>query len=68
VYDFSVPINTTATIQLETALPAAVRVNGNAASNARGEISTSIGKDSVQIVVGSGRYRIRAANPAEGHK
>ncbi len=68
VYDFSVPVNTTATIQLDTALPGMVNVNGTAPSKAHGGISIQCGKDSVQIVVGSGRYRIRAANPAEKDK
>jgi alpha-L-rhamnosidase len=65
VYDFTIPANATATIELETANPRAVKVNGVEASKAAGAISTNVGEGSVSIVVGSGHYQIRAANPRQ---
>lgn len=63
VYGFTIPANATATIKLNTASPRAVTVDGDEMSKAQGVISAQIGEDSVNIVVGSGQYRIRAANP-----
>lgn len=62
VYDFDVPANATATIELKTAAPRAVTVNGAEPSKAAGVISAQFGDDSLSIVVGSGRYQIRSAN------
>jgi len=67
VYDFSIPAHTTATLEVTTASAGTVTVNGVSASKARGTISTHIDGDVVQIIVGPGRYRIRAANPAIAH-
>ncbi len=64
VYNFTIPANATATIELKTAAPRAVTVNGVAPSKAPGAISTRTGADSMRMVVGSGRYQIRAANAA----
>ncbi len=63
-YNFSIPANTTATIELSTASPATVAVNGAPLSKAPGIVSTRASGSTVQIVVGSGRYEVRAANPA----
>ncbi len=63
-YNFSIPANTTATIELSTASPATVAVNGAPLSKAPGIVSTRASGSTVQIVVGSGRYDVRAANPA----
>lgn len=63
IYDFAIPTNATATIKLNTADPHTVTVNGAEPSRAAGAISAKFGEDSVTIVVGSGQYQIRAANP-----
>lgn len=62
-YEFAVPANSTATITLNTPAPRAVTINGVRLSRAPGVISNQIGEDSLSVVVGSGRYQIRAANP-----
>lgn len=64
-YDFMIPANATAMIKLHTANPHSVTVNGAQPSKAPGEISTDAGEDSLTIVVGSGHYQIRAANPRQ---
>lgn len=63
-YSFTIPANATARIELRTPAPRAIAINGVAPSNSPGVISTHFGEDSISIVVGSGRYRIRAANPS----
>jgi alpha-L-rhamnosidase len=63
VYNFTIPADATATIKLNTPAPASLTINGVGPSKAAGVISTKIGEGSVSIEVGSGRYRIRAANP-----
>jgi len=68
VYGFTIPANTTTTIVLATASPATVTVNGTSPSKARGAISTRIDSGTVEIVVGSGRYRIHVLNPLEKEK
>ena len=64
-YSFTIPANATATIEVKSALPQSAKVNGAPPSKAHGVISTRIDGDQVQIVVGSGRYEVRAANPAQ---
>ncbi len=64
-YSFMVPVNTTATIEIDSALPGAATVNGVAVAKAAGVISEHAGDKRIAIVVGSGEYRIRAANPAQ---
>jgi hypothetical protein len=65
VYDFSIPANTTATLELETSSPGTVLIDGAAPQKASGVISTRVTANTVRIVLASGHYRIRAANPAE---
>lgn len=65
VYEFSIPANATATIELATTAPDAVTVDGARPSQARGVISTHSDGNKIQIVLDSGRYRVRAANPAK---
>jgi hypothetical protein len=65
VYKFSIPANATATIELATTAPDAVTVDGARPSQARGVISTHSDGNKIQIVLDSGRYRVRAANPAK---
>jgi hypothetical protein len=62
-YDFEIPVNMTATIEIATASPATVIVNGAQPSKAEGVVSASLQEDTVRIVAGSGRYHLRAANP-----
>ncbi len=64
IYYFAIPANATATIELKTSSPQTLTVNGAALSKAVGVIGTHINADTVNIRVGSGRYQIRAANPA----
>jgi hypothetical protein len=66
-YDLTIPVNTTATAEIDTALPDSVTVDGAPAANARGVLSFHAEGNAVQIVLGSGRYRLRAANPIEKH-
>lgn len=61
-YDFTVPVSTTAALELVTASPSTLTVNGAAPSRAAGVVSVHASGDTLQIVVQSGRYRIRAAN------
>jgi hypothetical protein len=67
-YDFEIPANSTAIVELTTASPDAVTVDGTPLSKAGGVLSTHIDGSTIQIVLGSGHYRVRAANPAENHK
>ncbi len=62
-YDFTIPTNSNATIEVTAASADAVLVNGQPVAKAAGVISCrEVGKR-VQIVVGSGRYVVRASNP-----
>lgn len=63
-YNFSIPVNATATIELESASPQAITINGMKLSKSEGEISTHISAEVLRIEVGSGHYQISAANPA----
>jgi hypothetical protein len=64
-YTFVIPANATATIELTTSSPETVTVNGAQPSKAPGAISAHVEGNQMQIVVGSGRYEVRAANPAQ---
>ena len=61
VYDFVVPVNTKAMIELSTAKPGAVTVNGVSTGRSRGVLSAQVSDNAIQMVVGSGRYRVIAA-------
>jgi hypothetical protein len=65
-YDFTIPASATATIELATAVPGAVTVNGAVPSKAAGVVSVSTSGNTARIVAGSGHYRVRAANPRLG--
>ncbi|HEV2323073.1 MAG TPA: family 78 glycoside hydrolase catalytic domain [Terracidiphilus sp.] len=65
VYNFMIPANAKATIKLKTADPHAVTVNGVELSNAAGVLSWEISEDAVVIVVSTGQYQIRTANPRQ---
>ncbi|HEV2487055.1 MAG TPA: family 78 glycoside hydrolase catalytic domain [Terracidiphilus sp.] len=64
-YTFVIPANATATIELTTSSAQTVTVNGAQPSKAPGAISAHVDGNQVQIVVGSGRYEVRAANPVQ---
>jgi hypothetical protein len=59
-YDFSVPVNVTATIRIQSSTP--VCVNGVQPNRAEGVMKYSNTGTSIEIVVGSGRYKV-----TEGH-
>ena len=63
VYDFTIPTNSNATIEVTAESADAVLVNGQPVAKAAGVISSRQVGNKVQIVVGSGRYVIRAPNP-----
>jgi len=63
-YDLVVPANAEATVELETALPEAVKVDGMPAARARGVQGTAVKGNGLELVLSSGSYHIVAANPA----
>ena len=64
-YGFVVPANATATVELATASPRSAKVDGVAAARAPGVLAATVSGDRLELVLGSGSYRIIAANPAE---
>ena len=62
-YDFTIPANSTAIVEVSAASTDGVTVDGVPASKASGVISARMIGNKVQIEVGSGHYRIHAANP-----
>ena len=64
-YSLVIPANATATIEVNTTSPQSVTVNGVPISKATGVSSSRVDGDWVQIVVGSGRFEVRAANQNE---
>ena len=64
-YDITLPANATATIEIDSAAPGAVKVNGVPAPKAAGVAAATAEGHRLELMVGSGMYRIRAANPAE---
>ncbi len=65
VYSFTVPANATATIQIDSAAAGMVTVNGASPAHAVGVVLRPIDGDRFVMTVGSGKYEVRAANPAE---
>jgi len=63
IYEFTIPANATATVELKTAEPDQLTVDGLAPAKAPGVSSANRSSDSVQLVIGSGHYRISARNP-----
>lgn len=55
-----------ATVELKTAAPETVTVDGGPAAGAPGVISAQSKEGKIEIVVGSGCYQVRAANPGRG--
>jgi len=52
-------------VVLETAAPGALKVNGLAAAKAPGVQTAAVNGNRIELVLGSGNYRVVAANPAE---
>jgi hypothetical protein len=65
-YTVEIPANAQATVELKTAAPDGVMVDGVAAAKARGVLAATEGDNRVQLVLGSGRYHIVAGGPAQG--
>jgi len=61
-YEFTIPVNATATIDLQTMAPGSVTVNGEPAAKAAGVTMLHAKDDKMEIVVGSGHYVVWAAN------
>jgi alpha-L-rhamnosidase len=64
-YNFTIPPNTAALIDLSSPPDEAVTVNGAAPAKATGVISVKPSGNRLQIEVGSGRYLIRASSPPQ---
>ncbi len=54
----------TAKIDLDSAMARSATVNGIAASKAPGVSAVRIDGNRIELMVGSGKYQIRAQNPA----
>jgi alpha-L-rhamnosidase len=65
LYFFDIPANTNATVELRTASPSGVTVNKAPPANAAGVLSSREESGKVELVLGSGRYWIQAANAKE---
>lgn len=62
-YHFTVPVNSTATIEVVSSSVDAVTVDGVALSKAPGVISEELVSGRVRMIVGSGHYLVRASMP-----
>jgi hypothetical protein len=67
VYEFTIPANAKATVDLDATSPAALMVDGSDPDKAPGVVGHRIRKNAVELVLGSGHYRISAANPHAGN-
>ena len=65
-YEFSIPANAQATVELRAASGGPVRIDGAAADKAPGVVSSKMTSGRVELVLGSGHYRITAPNPEGG--
>jgi alpha-L-rhamnosidase len=57
-YEFTIPANAVATVQLTSSSPEALKIDGAAPDKAAGVISTTIKSDRIELVLGSGQYDI----------
>jgi hypothetical protein len=64
VYNFNVPPNARAKIQIDSAAAGMATVNGVSPAHASGVEESTIDGARLVLMVGSGRYKVRAANPA----
>ena len=62
-YEFTIPANATATVQLSTAGLDALRIDGLTPAKAPGVIGSQPTPNGIELVLGSGRYKISAPNP-----
>ena len=63
IYNFSVPANATAIIEIDAQAAQSATVNGTPASQAAGVLEARIEGPRLVITVGSGKYQVRAASP-----
>lgn len=61
-YEFTIPANAQATVELRTGSAEAVRIDGAAVEKAPGVISNKMKSAKVELVLGSGHYHITAPN------
>jgi hypothetical protein len=64
VYNFTIPPNTRAKIQIDSAAAGMATVNGVAPAHGSGVEESTIDGVRLVLLVGSGRYEVRAANPS----
>ena len=64
VYNFTIPPNTRAKIQIDSAAAGMATVNGVAPAHGSGVEESTIDGVRLVLMVGSGRYEVRAANPS----
>jgi len=62
-YEFTIPANAQATVELRTASPDALRIDGAAAGDAPGVVSSKMKPEKIELILGSGHYRMAAPNP-----
>jgi hypothetical protein len=62
-YEITIPANATATVELSTSSPQALRIDGREADTAPGVISMKSKEHEIELVLGSGHYRVTAPNP-----
>jgi hypothetical protein len=62
-YEFTIPAGATATVELETAAPEGVRIEGREARKAAGVVNSRAVDREIELVVGGGHYRMTAPNP-----
>jgi hypothetical protein len=64
VYNFTVPANAAATIQIDSTAAGMVTVNGAPPAHAAGVLETHIDGAHLEMTVSAGKYEVRAANPS----
>ena len=67
IYEFTIPANTSATVELNSASPDHVTIDGIPSGKATGVLSNKVSGNSIELVIGSGHYRISAPNAAGKH-
>ncbi len=65
VYNFTIPANATATIEIDSAAPGKTTVNGVGAAKAARVMDAQVFGRRIELTVGSGTYAVRAGNPAQ---
>src|ERR1035437_3992806 len=63
-YEMTIPTNATATVQVQTSSADRATIDGLPADKAPGVVSTRVAATTLEVVLGSGRYRISVPNPA----